>query len=227
MPSAAAHPVLHHLALRFFATPLAAFMLWLTAHTTTAYFVLFFGAYLETLVGPGFFIPGELFLLAGSILAGFGVLNIWLVLIVLYGGAIMGDSSSYFIGRLVGRGIFKDGARFLSTKNYNRAHAFFEKHGAKAFFFARLVGPFGLIMPFLGGVTRVPYKKFIPYNLLGILVGVGEFIAAGYFFGNRYQLVLWLIERYALVVIGLGLFAFLLHQYLKSRKAKGTPDATV
>jgi membrane-associated protein len=158
-------------------------MAWLTLHTHLAYGVLFAGAYFEALVGPSFFIPGEIFLLGGSILAGSGVLDIWLVLIALYGGAILGDSSSYFIGRKIGSSIFHERNKFLSIKNYKRVEQLLEKHGLKA---------------------------ILLYNSPGVIVGCGEFIVAGYFFGNQYELILLIIEKYILALgLLLGLFFFL------------------
>jgi membrane-associated protein len=185
-------------------------MAWLTLHTHLAYGVLFAGAYFEALVGPSFFIPGEIFLLGGSILAGSGVLDIWLVLIALYGGAILGDSSSYFIGRKIGSSIFHERNKFLSIKNYKRVEQLLEKHGLKAIFFARLIGPFNKIAPALAGIFEIPFQKFLLYNIPGVIVGCGEFIVAGYFFGNQYELILLIIEKYILALgLLLGLFFFL------------------
>jgi membrane-associated protein len=211
----------HHLTQlshRFIVTPLGIFMAWLALHTHIAYAVLFLGAYFEALVGPSFFIPGEIFLLSGSILAGTKVLNIWFVIAALYTGAILGDSSSYWIGRLIGKSIFNENNKFLSIKNYKKIEAILEKYGLGAIFLARLMGPFSKIAPVLAGVFEIPFGTFLLYNIPGVLIGVGEFIVVGYFFGDRYELVLWWVERYFLLfflVIAVGLF---LRWYWKKRK---------
>lgn len=206
--------------LLFLDTALSAFMLWLTAHTSLAYYVLFLGGYFETLIGTCFFVPGELFLLSGSILAGTHALSLPLVLLALYGGAILGDSSSYFIGRRVGDSIFKEGRRFLSLENHAKGEALFAKYGLPAIFFARLLGPLSWITPFMSGVYNVPYRKFLPYNLAGIFVGVGEFIVAGYFFGHYASLIFPVMHRYLFFIgflcLGLGAFVF----YSKRARAK-------
>ncbi len=178
-----------------------AFMVWLGNHQREAYFVLFLGSYFETLVGPSFFIPGELFLLSGAILGGTQVLNIWYVIMALYAGAVLGDNSSYVIGRYTSKSIFKEGRRIFNMKNYNKGAAFFDKYGSRAIFFARIMGPLSWVTPFLAGIYKVPYKTFFSYNTPGIIVGVGEFIIIGYFFGDQYQRIFDIVNRYFTVSI--------------------------
>ena len=196
-----ANAKLHQFSAQYIVTPLGVFMTWLSIHTHLAYVVLLLGAYFEALIGPSFFIPGELFLLGGSILAGSHILNIWLVASVLYLGAILGDASSYWIGRMIGTSVFHEDKKFLNFKNYHKVEALFEKYGLIGIFFARLVGPFSKLAPVTAGIFEIPFKKFLLYNIPGVLVGCGEFILVGYFFGNKYELVLWLIERYTAVVV--------------------------
>lgn len=177
-----------------------AFISWLGVHQQEAYVALFLGEYFETLIGPSFFIPGELFLLSGAILGGTHVLNIWYVALALYTGAIFGDNSSYFIGHRASTAIFKEHRRIFSLDNYEKGSAFFRKYGNKAIFLARLLGPLSWITPFLAGVYRVPYRTFIVYNTPGIFVGVGEFLVVGYFFGDQYRRILGIAEHYVFII---------------------------
>src|SRR5665213_1465075 len=105
-PSAHTVATIHQFGTKFLVTPTDVSLDWLSLHTHIAYFVLFVGSYVECLVGPSFFLPGELFILPGAILAGAGTLNIWFVASMLLGGAILGDSTSYWIGRAIGTSIF-------------------------------------------------------------------------------------------------------------------------
>jgi membrane-associated protein len=194
-------------------------MTWLGVHTHIAYAVLFAGAYFEALVGPSFFIPGELFLLSGSILAGRHILNIWLVISVLYVGAILGDMSSYWIGRAIGTSMFHDRKKFLNFNNYRKIEALIEKYGLSAIFFARLIGPFNKIAPVAAGIFEIPFRKFLLYNIPGVIIGCGEFIIAGYFFGNRYELVLWIIERYTVLIVMVIAGAAFMFWYFKKYHA--------
>ncbi len=193
---------------------------WLSLHRDAAYGVLFLGAYFETLIGPCFFIPGEAVFLSGSILAGHGVLALKLVVPVLYAGALLGDSSSYLIGRVSKGSIFKEGRMILNPENYKKGHQVFLKYGPKAIFFARFLGPISWITPFLAGVYQVPYKTFIRYNIPGVILGVGQFILIGYFFGYKYEDVMWFVERYSVFVIVIALLIVTSRWYMKRRNEK-------
>lgn len=197
---------------------------WFAVHQQEAYLVLFAGAFFETLIGPSFFIPGEIFLLSGAILGGTYVLNIWYVALALYSGAIIGDNTSYFIGHRARKAIFKEGRRVFNIENYDKGAAFFEKYGNRAIFLARILGPLSWITPFLAGVYRVPYRTFFAYNTPGIFVGVGEFLIVGYFFGNQYQNVLYIIQRYFLVIGIVAVISVIAYWLWKKRHGKfGTP----
>lgn len=195
-------------------------MIWLTAHQHIAYAVLFFGSYFETVVGPGFFIYGELFFLPGSILAGTGVLNIWAVALATLSGGIFGDYTSYELGRKHGRYIFKTGNKYFSPENHKLGANFFNAHGPKALFFARLLGPLSWITPFLAGTYGIPRKTFFTYNIPGVFVGIGEFLIVGYFFGTNYQAVLAFIQQKMAGILAL-LFVFFFVYYLIKRNDPG------
>ena len=175
--------------------------IWLTAHASIAYLVLFFGSYFETLIGTGFFVYGELFFLPGAMLAGAGVLNVWLVAFFLVSGGALGDSSSYLIGRKIGIKIFREDRKIFSLTNYQKGEAFFHKYGNKSIFFARLLGPLSWITPFFSGVYKVPYRKFVMYNVPGVCIGIGEFIIIGYFFGAAYKQVLAVVQQNVGIVL--------------------------
>ena len=207
---------------------IGSFMGWISAHQQIAYLVLFFGAYFETLIGPSFFIPGELFLLSGAVLGGTHVLSIWYVALALYGGAVLGDNSSYFIGYYASAAIFKEHRRVFSLESYEKGSKLFKKYGNKAIFFSRLLGPLSWVMPFLAGVYRVPYRIFLLYNTPGIFIGIGEFLVVGYFFGDQYQHILGTAENYVLVVPVL-VIAFLAIRFVwtkEHRNPKGEPAET-
>jgi membrane-associated protein len=178
-----------------FSTTLAGMMTWLTAHQTIAYIVLFAGSYFETVIGPGFFLYGELFFLPGAILAGTGVLNIWWVTLATIPAGILGDFTSYSIGRKYGLGFFKEGNKYFTPENHKKGEDFFAKYGAKGIFFARLLGPLSWITPFLAGTYKIPRRTFFKYNIPAVIVGIGEFLVAGYFFGANYESALKFIQK--------------------------------
>ena len=189
----------------------------LTAHTLLAYGVLFLGAYFETMVGIAFVLPGEAFFLPGALLAGAGILNIWVVAIALYLGGMLGDTSSFWIGKRSGRALFKEGNKIFTPKNYKRGERLFKRFGTKAVFYARLLGPLSWITPFLAGAYDIPYRKFLLYNIPGVIVGIGEFLVVGYFFGNRYKEILGFLQKYtALAVAAIGIVILIVYVIKRS-----------
>src|SRR3990167_6637862 len=102
---------------------MSAVIAFLQTHSVLAYPVLFLGSYADTFIGIGFFIYGEIFFIAGSVLAGAGVLDIWLVALALYLGGILGNSSSYFIGLKYGASFFKKGRRIFCIENIKHSSA--------------------------------------------------------------------------------------------------------
>ena len=200
------------------------FIKFLIENKELAYAMLFFGSMFETIIGFSFFVYGEIFFLSGSILAGMDILNIWLVMLVLYSGGILGDNISYLLGRKYGLAFYSKlkNVRFLSKiinrSNLKRGVKFFKKYGAVSVFFGRLLGPVSWITPFVVGTYKLEYRKFLPYEIMGALIGIGQFIIVGYFFGRHFDFVLQVIETYIFVLIFLFIILFLLYYYLKRKK---------
>jgi|SRR3989344_75360 len=196
-------------------------------HQFLAYLILFLGSYFETLIGPGFFIPGEPFFLGGAILAGTGVLNMIIVSISCILGGILGDSSSYFIGRRYGEYIFKilfkKENKHFNIKNYNKGINYLKTYGKKSIFFARLMGPLSWITPFLAGTLHIKYKDFIKYNVPGVIVGIGWFLMIGYIFGFSYSIILSKIQKwafYAILIVAIIILIFILKKFNVFNKVK-------
>lgn len=172
-----------------------------------AYAVLFLGAFFETLIPTSLFVLGEVFFIAGALLAGMGILNVWAVLAVLYAGAILGDNASYWLGRRYGSSLFDRLARWplvgrlVHNNNYRRGVTFFERRGAAAVFAARLSGPLSWVMPAMAGAFRLDYATFLRFNTLGIVVGIGQFIAVGYFFGEYLPSILYFADRFGSTIL--------------------------
>lgn len=190
----------------------------LAAHTLPSYTVLFLGSYFETLIGVGFFIYGEIFFIPGALLAGAGVLNIWIVALTLIAGGVLGDSSSFVLGRRWGTSIFKEHNKIFNHTNYQKGLDFFAKYGTKAVFFARLLGPVSWITPFLAGTYKVPYQKFILYNIAGVTVGIGQFLIIGYFFGANYQAALSVIKNDSAIVGGITVLVVAVYYVIKRNR---------
>ena len=199
------------------------FLYFLEQHRHVAYLVLLAGAYIETVFPFSLFVYGEIFFLAGPILAGMGVLNIWVVTVLFYTGGILGDTTSYLLGRCWGKSSFtyfnrvRILGRFFSEKNYRRGENFFKRHGDWSVFLARLSGPFSWITPVLAGIFHMKYKRFVRYNTPGVLIGIGEFILVGYLFGINYEKVMRLSQRYVIIGICLCVALVVLYRWFHRR----------
>ncbi len=159
------------------------------AHPLWAYPALFLGACLETLVPLSLVVPGELVFLCGATLAGTGALKLRGVLAALYGGGLLGDNGSYWIGRCYGTGLWQQLERsrwlrpLVRPDSYPRGVEFFRRRGAWAVFAARLSGPLSWIVPALAGSLQLDYATFVRFNTPAVLIGISEFVLAGYYLG--------------------------------------------
>ena len=204
---------------------LAAFTDYFALHPVLAYVILFLGSYFEILIGTGFFVYGEIFFFGGAILAGAGVLNIWLVYLVCVLGGILGDSSSFLIGWRWGHPFvkrhFKRSNRYLTPHTYAKTRKLLRKHGPKAVFIARLLGPFAWVTPFFVGTMRMPYRTFLLYNIPGVIIGIGEFMLIGYLFGYASVRVLAMLGEYAImasVAVGVALLGYFIWRHFREAR---------
>ena len=140
-------------------------------HSHYAYIILFFGAICDTLFPISFFIYGEIFFLSGGILAGMGVLNIFILAPILYAGGIIGDNASYYIGHKYGSRVLAwihEKGRFSTIfKKESQATLtkMLEEKGEISIFLARVGGPIARISPFIIGTLQYKYAKFFRYDL--------------------------------------------------------------
>jgi membrane-associated protein len=131
------------------------------------------------------FLPGDSLLFAAGAAAGLGSLNVGLVFGLLVAAAIIGDNSNYAIGRLFGTRILNARtSRFIKKEHIERTHAFFERYGTKTIIIARFVPIIRTFTPFVAGLGRMSYSRFLPFDIAGGLLWVGVCVFSGYFFGG-------------------------------------------
>jgi membrane-associated protein len=149
------------------------------------YVILFAVIFIETgfVVMP--FLPGDSLLFAAGTFAALKAFKVGWLILVLAAAAIIGDTVNYWIGHYVGPKVFsKEKARFFKKEHLDRTHAFYEKHGGKTIIIARFVPIIRSFAPFVAGIGRMSYGKFIAYNVVGGVGWVVLLVGAGYFFGN-------------------------------------------
>ena len=134
-----------------------------------------------------FFLPGDSLLVTAGVFAanpkyGLSLLQMNVALSVM---AVLGDALSYFIGRRTGPALFsRPKSRLFNPDHIRQAHAFYEKHGGKTIIIARFMPIIRTFAPFVAGIGQMTYAKFLVYNVVGGIIWIVLFVAAGYWFGN-------------------------------------------
>lgn len=141
------------------------------------------------------FLPGDSLLFASGTMAGIGILNIWVLFIIFVLAATLGDTCNYWIGKYLGIKFFEK-SRWVNKKHLIRTKKFFKKYGSETIILARFMPIIRTFAPFLAGIGRMDYWKFLTYNVIGAILWVGVFTFGGYYFGglefvqNNFSLVL-------------------------------------
>lgn len=148
------------------------------------YSILFSIIFIETGLVIIPFLPGDSLLFAAGAFASRGSLSLFLLLISLSIAAILGDSLNYWFGHSIGRKAFQKNWPFLNYNHLYKTEEFYEKHGGKTIIIARFLPFIRTFAPFVAGIGKMPYPKFLSYNVIGGLLWVFLFVLAGFFFGN-------------------------------------------
>jgi membrane-associated protein len=152
----------------------------------------------------GFFLPGDSLLLTAGLLASRGLMNIWLLLIILPIAAILGDNVGYWFGKKTGPRIFnRENSRLFKRKNLLAAKAFYDKHGGKTLVLARFVPFIRTFVPIVAGAVEMEYRAFFTWNVVGgILWGVGVTLV-GYLIGVFFKDIVdpETLDKYFLVLV--------------------------
>lgn len=169
------------------------------------------------------FLPGDSLLFAAGALAATGALDPVLVSVLIAGAAILGNAVNYSIGRAIGPRVFASTSsegwqgKLLNRQYLDRAHAFFEQHGAMAVILSRFAPIIRTFVPFVAGAATMSAPKFLTYNVVGGLAWTALCVGAGYLFGN----VPVVKNNFSLVALGIVAVSFipLVIEFLKARRS--------
>jgi membrane-associated protein len=170
------------------------------------YLILFAIIFLETGLVVTPFLPGDSLLFAAGTFASAKALKVHWLFILLAAAAILGDTANYWIGHFIGPRVFhQEKSRFLKREYLDRTHRFYEKYGAETIIIARFVPIIRTFAPFVAGIGRMSYWRFISYNVIGGIGWVALFVFGGYFFGN----IPFVRRNFSLVIIAIIIISVL------------------
>ncbi len=192
-----------------------------TGYGAWIYAILFLIVFCETGLVVTPFLPGDSLLFVAGTLAAAGDMYIHGLFATLAAASFLGDNTNYWIGRYAGPRVFtREKSWLFDPEHLARTQRFYEKYGAKMVFLARFVPILRTFAPFVAGIGRMRYPRFLFYSFTGSIAWVGSLAYAGYYFGN-----LPVVKENLALVIGIivllslspGVIEYLRHRY--SRKA--------
>jgi membrane-associated protein len=182
------------------------------------YGLLAFVVFAETGLLVGLFLPGDSLLFTVGVVCGAGDLDIVKITALLVIASIAGDQSGYFLGRRTGPAVFsRPDSRVFKQEYVTRTQAFYAKHGGKTLIYAKFAPIIRTFAPFMAGVGRMPYARFLSFNVFGGLGWVLSMTLAGYYLGGV-PLIRKNFEKVVLLIVFVSLLPLLIH-YLQSRRA--------
>ena len=182
------------------------------------YLILFLVIFAETGLVVMPLLPGDSLLFAAGTIAAVGSMNIFLLTGILFLAAFLGDTVNYFIGNYIGDKIFQRDYKLIKRGHIYKTQQFFEKHGPKTIIIARFVPIVRTFAPFVAGIGKMNYGKFISYNIIGGALWVFGITFAGYFLGG----FPWVKQNFGMIVIGIIIVSVLpmVFEFAKSKLAK-------
>lgn len=159
---------------------------WLVAtHGAWIYAILFIIVFCETGLVVAPFLPGDSLLFVSGTLAAAGNMYVHGLFATLAAASFLGDNTNYWIGRYAGPRVFsREGSRLLNPAHLARTQGFYDRYGASTIFFARFVPIVRTFAPFVAGIGRMRYGRFLFYSFSGSVAWVGSLTYAGYYFGT-------------------------------------------
>lgn len=202
---------------------------WLFAqYGTYIYLVLFLIIFVETGVVAMPFLPGDSLLFLAGLYAhkmneatSEPYLNIFYLLGLLISAAVLGDNSNYWIGRTLGLKVMHLKIRnknIVKQEYLDKTHSFYEKYGTKTIILARFVPIVRTFAPFVAGIAKMTYYRFLSYDILGGMLWISSMTIAGYFLG-QFEIIRNNIEKVAIGIVFISILPIII-EYFKHRAQK-------
>jgi undecaprenyl-diphosphatase len=159
-------------------------------------------AFLETGAFVGLIAPGETTVIVGGVIAGQGEISLFVLIAITWACAVAGDLASYTAGRRLGRAwLLRHGERVkITEERLRQVEEFFERRGGMTILIGRFIGFVRALAPFIAGTSRMPLRRFLPYDVLGAGAWAATFATLGYVFWHSFDQLTTYVSR--------GLLAF-------------------
>lgn len=192
---------------------------------TSLYVVLFLIVFAETGLVVTPFLPGDSLLFTVGAVCATGGIKLAVVIPLLIVAAVLGDAVNYSVGLRLGPAVFKSERSWLFNKQHLlRTQEFYERYGGKTIILARFVPIVRTFAPFVAGIGKMSYPKFLAFNLIGAVAWVLICVLAGWWFGNL-EIVRRNFELVLIAIIGISVLPMAI-EFLRARRA-ARPSAPV
>ncbi|MFO0626091.1 MAG: DedA family protein [Polyangiales bacterium] len=185
---------------------------------SSLYVVLFLIVFAETGLVVTPFLPGDSLLFTVGAVCATGGIKIAVVIPLLIVAAVIGDAVNYAVGLRVGPAVFKsERSRLFNKAHLLRTQEFYDRYGGKTIIMARFVPIVRTFAPFVAGIGRMGYAKFLAYNVIGAVAWVLVCVLAGWWFGNL-EVVRKHFELVLIAIIGISVLPMVI-EFVRARRA--------
>jgi membrane-associated protein len=188
------------------------------------YAILFLIIFCETGLVVTPFLPGDSLLFVSGAIAAGGGMDVHTLFAVLALASFSGDNTNYWIGRLIGPRVFRrERSFFFNPAHLERTRTFYDRHGGKTIILARFIPVVRTFAPFVAGIGRMVYPRFLAYSFGGAVLWIGSLTYAGYFFGN----IPVVKNNLSAVIVGIVILSIMpgVIEYLRARARRSPPAA--
>ena len=189
-------------------------------------------AFLETGAFVGLVAPGETAVIAGGVIAGQENIDIYVLLPLVWLCCIAGDTVSFWLGRKLGRGfMLEHGPKVKITEDRLRqVEEFFARRGGITILIGRFVGLIRALAPFVAGASKMPFRQFLPYDIVGCGLWASAFTLLGYFSWRNIDRAAQIASTGAFIIgltVGIGVGVWLARRFLRTKEQRAHARARV